>query len=99
MIEKKVDRLKRLVSILSQEYHLGLNDQSVELGLDHYIRNNFFDVDWIMNTYPMNQRSYKNLGIGERHIWIKNLISKITYELKVFEANISKELLLRNLPL
>tara|TARA_B100000941_G_scaffold110340_1_gene77356 strand:- start:29026 stop:31401 length:2376 start_codon:yes stop_codon:yes gene_type:complete len=99
VIEKKVDRLKRLVSILSQEYHLGLNDQSVELGLDHYIRNNFFDVDWIMTTYPMNQRSYKNLGIGERHIWIKNLISKITYELKVFEANISKELLLRNLPL
>jgi len=95
----KIDRLKQLVSILSQEYNLGLSDQSVELGLDNYLKNNFIDIQWIFSTYPIQNRSYKNLGIGERHIWIKNLISKITYEIKISEAKISRELILKNLPL
>jgi hypothetical protein len=48
----KIDRLKQLVSILSQEYNLGLSDQSVELGLDNYLKNNFIDIQWIFSTYP-----------------------------------------------
>ena len=99
MRSTKIDRLKQLVSILSQEYNLGLSDQSVELGLDNYLKNNFIDIQWIFSTYPIQNRSYKNLGIGERHIWIKNLISKITYEIKISEAKISRELILKNLPL
>ncbi len=96
---KKVDRLKRLASILSQEYQLGLNDQSVELGLDNLIHEYYKDMDWITNVYPMKSGSYKNLGVGERHIWVKNLLSKIFYEIKIIEVKTSKELLLKNLPL
>ena len=47
----------------------------------------------------MRSRNYKNLGIGERHIWVKNLLSKIFYEIKIIEEKISHELLLKNLPL
>ncbi len=96
---KKVNRLKILSSILSQEYDLGLNDQSIELGIDNFIQNSFNDLDWIRDVYPMRSRQYKNLGIGERHIWVKNLISKIYYEIKIIEEKISHELLLKNLPL
>ena len=63
MRSTKIDRLKQLVSILSQEYNLGLSDQSVELGLDNYLKNNFIDIQWIFSTYPIQNRSYKNLGI------------------------------------
>ena len=96
---KKVNRLKILSSILSQEYDLGLNDQSIELGLDNFIENSFKDLSWIRDVYPMRSRMYKNLGIGERHIWVKNLLSKIFYEIKIIEEKISHELLLKNLPL
>ena len=96
---KKANKLKILASILSQEYQLGLNDQSVELGLDNFIQNSYKDIDWIFNVYPMKSRNYKNLGIGERHIWVKNLLSKIAYEIKIIEEKITHEILLKNLPL
>ena len=86
---KKANKLKILASILSQEYQLGLNDQSVELGLDNFIQNSYKDIDWIFNVYPMKSRNYKNLGIGERHIWVKNLLSKIAYEIKIIEEKIT----------
>ena len=96
---KKVKRLRVLSSILSQEFQLGLNDQSVELGLDNLLSNSYKDMLWIRDVYPMKSRSYKNLGVGERHIWVKNLISKISYEIKIIEEKISNELLVKNLPL
>jgi len=96
---KKVNRLKILASILSQEYQLGLNDQSVEFGIDNFIQSSYKDLDWISNVYPMKSRNYKNLGIGERHIWVKNLLSKISYEIKIIEEKITHEILLKKLPL
>ncbi len=96
---KKVKRLRVLSSILSQEFQLGLNDQSVELGLDNLLSNSYKDMLWIRDVYPMKSRNYKNLGVGERHIWVKNLISKISYEIKIIEEKISNELLVKNLPL
>ena len=86
---KKVKRLRVLSSILSQEFQLGLNDQSVELGLDNLLSNSYKDMLWIRDVYPMKSRNYKNLGVGERHIWVKNLISKISYEIKIIEEKIS----------
>lgn len=96
---KKVNKLKILASILSQEYQLGLNDQSVELGIDNFLQNSYKGLEWIFNVYPMKSRNYKNLGIGERHIWVKNLLSKISYEIKIIEEKITHELRVKNLPL
>ena len=96
---KKVKRLRVLSSILSQEFQLGLNDQSVELGLDNLLSNSYKDMLWIRDVYPMKSRNYKNLVVGERHICVKNLISKISYEIKIIEEKISNELLVQNLPL
>ena len=47
----------------------------------------------------MKSRKYKTLGIGERHIWVKNLLAKIFYEIKIIQDKITHELLLKNLPL
>jgi len=94
-----LDRFKNLKSILSQEYQLGLNDQSVELGLDNLVNNFYTDFNWIYYIYPMKGNSYKNLGIGERHIWVKNLISKINYEIKIIQDRITRSLILEKLPL
>ena len=96
---QKVNRLKILSSILTQEYQLGLNDQSIELGIDNFIQNSYKDLDWIREVYPMKSRKYKTLGIGERHIWVKNLLAKIFYEIKIIQDKITHELLLKNLPL
>lgn len=96
---QKVNRLKILSSILTQEYQLGLNDQSIELGIDNFIQNSYKDLDWIKEVYPMKSRKYKTLGIGERHIWVKNLLAKIFYEIKIIQDKITHELLLKNLPL
>jgi len=97
--DNNLDRFKNLKSILSQEYQLGLNDQSVELGLDNLISNFYKDFNWIYYIYPMKGDSYKNLGIGERHIWVKNLISKINYEIKIIQERITRALILEKLPL
>ena len=96
---QKVNRLKILSSILTQEYQLGLNDQSIELGIDNFIQNSYKDLDWIKEVYPLKSRKYKTLGIGERHIWVKNLLAKIFYEIKIIQDKITHELHLKNLPL
>lgn len=99
MNNNNLDRFKKLKLILSQEYQLGLNDQSVELGLDNLINNFYQDFSWIYYVYPMKGNSYKNLGIGERHIWVKNLISKINYEIKIIQDQINRDSILEKLPL
>ncbi|MBI62570.1 MAG: ATP-dependent DNA helicase RecG [Chloroflexi bacterium] len=72
--------LKKIHSILMNEYENGLNDESVEQGLDAYLNNLDANFYWVKSIYPLSNKNYKNLGIGERHIWIKNSLAKIQYE-------------------
>ena len=75
-----IEELKKFHSILVNEYENGLNDESVEKGLDTYLNNFANNFYWVKSIYPLTNKKYKNLGIGERHIWIKNSLAKIQYE-------------------
>ena len=91
--------LKRFHSILMNEYENGLNDESVEQGLDAYLNNLDDNFYWVKSIYPLSNKKYKNLGIGERHIWIKNSLAKIQYETRRLLFEEEKKEKLENLSL
>ena len=91
--------LKKFHSILVNEYENGLNDESVEQGLDAYLNNLDDNFYWVKSIYPLSNKKYKNLGIGERHIWIKNSLAKIQYETRRLLFEEEKKEKLENLSL